>query len=327
MLAKDADRALRLRCRSDPTCTSACRAVSRLDWNVSRSMASMSRSRRRNKCTRLRARARIGRLGKCLRTSAAVLIDASTSSIASTNSFASRGARGLEQLEPRRVAVVHLVAEPAHEVDLLVILLDGGERDAGHAQHARHDLAVAPVARDDHRVAGPSIVSNSGSPCRSFQRVEHPLVREERERRDQHRQRHGEHEELRGGSRRGWPRLRGGEQHEGELAALREPHGERAARRRSQSRVRARCRRSAPLSRRCMPSAAPSTASGMRREQREVRAHPDRDEEEAEQQALERLDVGFELVPELGVGEQHAGEERARATSTGRWPPSRARRR
>ena len=38
---------------------------------------------------------------------------------------------------------------------------------------------------------------------------------------------------------------------------------------------------------------------------------PDRDEEQAQQQALERLDVGLELVAVLRVGQQHAGQERA----------------
>ena len=39
--------------------------------------------------------------------------------------------------------------------------------------------------------------------------------------------------------------------------------------------------------------------------------HADAHEEQRQQQAAERLDVGFELVPVVGFGEQHAGEERA----------------
>ncbi len=49
----------------------------------------------------------------------------------------------------------------------------------------------------------------------------------------------------------------------------------------------------------------------MPHQQREVRAHPHGDEEQPQQQPLERLDVGFELVPEFRVREEHAGEERA----------------
>src|SRR5881296_1173894 len=48
-----------------------------------------AKSRRRNRCTRLRARARIGTCGKCLRTTAAVFTEASTSSMDSTKSFVS----------------------------------------------------------------------------------------------------------------------------------------------------------------------------------------------------------------------------------------------
>jgi len=41
----------------------------------------------------------------------------------------------------------------------------------------------------------------------------------------------------------------------------------------------------------------------MRCKQIEVGAHPDGHEEQPEQQSLERLDVGLELMPELGIGE------------------------
>ena len=47
------------------------------------------------------------------------------------------------------------------------------------------------------------------------------------------------------------------------------------------------------------------------REQAEVDRHADRDEEQAQQQALERLDVGLQRVAILGAREQHAGQERA----------------
>ena len=36
---------------------------------------------------------------------------------------------------------------------------------------------------------------------------------------------------------------------------------------------------------------------------------PTRDEEQAQEQALERLDVGLEFVAEFAVGEQHAGQK------------------
>ena len=46
-------------------------------------------------------------------------------------------------------------------------------------------------------------------------------------------------------------------------------------------------------------------------QQAEVGGHADRHEEQAEQQPLERLDVGFELVAVLAVGQQQTGDESA----------------
>ena len=43
----------------------------------------------------------------------------------------------------------------------------------------------------------------------------------------------------------------------------------------------------------------------------DVEPRADRNEEEAEQQALERLDRHFDLAPEFGLGEQQAGDEGA----------------
>jgi hypothetical protein len=43
----------------------------------------------------------------------------------------------------------------------------------------------------------------------------------------------------------------------------------------------------------------------------EIGGHADREEEEAEQQALEGLDVRLELVAVVGIGEEHAGGEGA----------------
>jgi len=46
---------------------------------------------------------------------------------------------------------------------------------------------------------------------------------------------------------------------------------------------------------------------------RQVDAHAHGHEEQAQQQALEGLDLGLEFVPEFRVGQQHAGQERAQA--------------
>ena len=46
-------------------------------------------------------------------------------------------------------------------------------------------------------------------------------------------------------------------------------------------------------------------------DQAQIDRHADGDEEQAQQQALERLDVGFQFVAVFRIGQQHAGEKRA----------------
>ncbi len=52
-------------------------------------------------------------------------------------------------------------------------------------------------------------------------------------------------------------------------------------------------------------------AARLLEQQADVGYHADGHEEQAEQQALERLDVGFELMTVLAVGEQEPGDEGA----------------
>ena len=73
------------------------------------------------------------------------------SSIASTRTRAVGRTGGAQQVEPRGVAVVHLVAEAAHEVDVRLAAVERGERQPLDAQHARHDLPEAAEAGDDDR--------------------------------------------------------------------------------------------------------------------------------------------------------------------------------
>ena len=60
-----------------------------------------------------------------------------------------------------------------------------------------------------------------------------------------------------------------------------------------------------------MTTAAPMTSAQVRPHDLQVDGHADAHEEQREQQAAERLDVGFELVAVGRFREQHAGEERA----------------
>ena len=63
-------------------------------------------------------------------------------------------------------------------------------------------------------------------------------------------------------------------------------------------------------------AAMPITNSGRVGDHAEVEQHPDREEEQAEQDRAERLDVAFELMPVGRFGEHHAGDESAERRPT-----------
>ena len=133
---------------------------------------------------------------------------------------------------------------------------------------------------------------------------------DKRERRQQHRNGHRKHQELRCLGRQDAPGLRRREQHEREFAALRKQSGDALRTLVVFSRHAHDAVQQQRLQRHHSDR---DTEHGerMRAEQRQIRAHPDGDEEKAHQQALERLDIRFELVTEFRVGEKHTREERA----------------
>ncbi len=56
-----------------------------------------------------------------------------------------------QQVRPRRIAEIDLVAEPPNHIDLAQVPLQRGERDPVHPQHTPDDLAKPPEPADDHR--------------------------------------------------------------------------------------------------------------------------------------------------------------------------------
>ena len=245
----------------------------------------------------------------------AVRTEASTSSMASTKQLRVLGAGGAQQVEPRRVAVVDLVAEAAHEVDLRRLISSAVNGIRLRAQHAADDLAEAAEAGDDHR----------GSSARRWlskaprRRAGRASASSQRVQREQQRRRAPSTASTTSTSRSRDRRDRAGRaarRAPNSTKANSPPRGERDAKRRAPSAAAA--RRARPMSEqdqhldaraaqrraRARPAARVAAAPRLRR-------HADGDEEQAEQQALERLDVGLELVAVLGVGEQHAGEEGA----------------
>ena len=61
-------------------------------------------------------------------------------------------ARGAQEIEPRRVAVVGFDAEAAERFHLLGIVIEDGRAEAVRAQQARDDVSEAADAREDHRM-------------------------------------------------------------------------------------------------------------------------------------------------------------------------------
>ena len=137
-----------------------------------------------------------------------------------------------------------------------------------------------------------------------------PVARLEGDRGRRHRERHHDDQYVGRALVHEQGRHTDGENHEGELAALRECHG-RTADGPPVRRVDA--RDGAQTQHLDEHETDGEAENGERRldHESDVDGHADRHEEQAEKQALEGIDIGLQLVPVLGLGEQHARQERA----------------
>jgi hypothetical protein len=216
-------------------------------------------------------------------------------------------AGGTQQVEARRVAVEHLVAELAQRLDLVGIVVEHHRPDVVGEQQAPDDLPEASEARDDHRPAG---VDGVRLPFGLGAPADPAVVRDEEDGREHHRQRHDDGEEPHPLRRQHARQLGGAEDHERELAALGQREREEPA-----FRVRyAEQARDHPQRGDLEAEEAREHPQHLRRaagQQAEIDRHADGDEEQAQQQPLEGLDHRFQRVAELGVGEQYPGEEGA----------------
>ncbi len=178
---------------------------------------------------------------------------------------------------------------------------------AGHDE-AVHDLAETADAGDDDGALVFDLVGFRGGT-----RLAHPardeVVEDEAQRREKHGHRDGEQDDFADvlWQHARLPRER--HQHEPELASLRERQGEKdqvPAAHLEGTPEQVEDRALQQHHRHGQPD------DGARRAQQylEVDARAHGDEEEPQQQALEGLDVGFQLVPELAVGQHDTGEER-----------------
>ena len=221
------------------------------------------------------------------------------------------GAGRAQHVGPRGIAEIHLGAEAAHHVHLAWIALQRGERDAVHAQHAADDLPEAAEAADDHRRVVRRRSCRIPAAARACSRgISTASDAGEQDRRGHHRGRGDQRGQRRVGRRQRAGGDGGGEQHEAEFAGLRQRQAEAQRVRPVLPAMRASTKAIADL--------GDQQRRGRRGEQqrlcarqRQIGRHADRDEEEAEQQALERLDVGLQFVAVFRFRQQHAGHEGA----------------
>ena len=215
-----------------------------------------------------------------------------------------------QQLGPARITEIDVLVETAHEFDLFDRALQRGERDPLRAQHARDDLADAAVTGDDD--ARVFVRDDVELRLRFLLLPGKPLAAADHEQRGQ-RHRQGDRDDEQAVLARLEQLVVAGEvEHdEGELAAAGEHEREldrllevEFARELADREQRERLDRK---------DAGDDQTDHERLllDQAEIERDADADEEQAKQQALERLDLRFDLVAEFRVGEQHAGEERA----------------
>ena len=140
------------------------------------------------------------------------------------------GARRVQQVVPRRIPVVDGHPEPSQQVDAIGVDVEHGGLDAVRPEQAAHRRPEPAEADDDDRtflVDGVGLALALGP--RAEARREDPLVDEQQQRRDGHRQGHDRHERTGHVVVEHALAVREGEQHEGELADLRQREGEQQA--------------------------------------------------------------------------------------------------
>ena len=217
----------------------------------------------------------------------------------------------MQQVGACRVAEEPLDAETAHGLDGVQIVIKHGGAETGQHQQPVHDLTEAADADDDDRLLLVDLVILGVIGGVMGHPVLQSLIGDEGQRRQQHRQRDHKQHPL-GQARIQHPGLQGErDQHEAEFACLGKAKREQ-------------------------PAVAPLDAEDQRQdikddaldqhekqgraekleriaeESGEIDARADRDEEQPQEQTLERGDVAFKFVPELAVGQHHAGKEGAK---------------
>ncbi len=218
--------------------------------------------------------------------------------------------RRMQQIGARGIAEIDLVAEAAQQLDLVRAVIEHRDIEAVRAEQTGRDLAEPAEAGDDGEAVRLDVVGLALLAGPLEARRKQPLVKDEQQRRGQH-----------GNGDRGGQRIcdkvrkhrvlnREGDQHESEFAALREGESKEQAVRQGKAEQARQAEEHRDFHR---DQREDETGDEQRisRQQPEIDAGAHRDEEQAEQQPLERLDVAFQLMPEFAVGQHDSGEERA----------------
>ena len=193
---------------------------------------------------------------------------------------------------------------------MLAVVVDHRRAVSGGIKHAVDDPADAPAPRDDDRVV---LVDGIGLAAALPGRIgmrDELVVEDEQQRGDQHGQRDDQQQLIGEG---GFEHRIGdaeGDQDEGELARLRQAQAEQPQRLPPQAVEPAdqqqHCHLGSHRHRGPEHHRIPDRAG-----EREVDPRADSDEEQPQQQALERVDVAFELVAVFAGGKHHARDEGA----------------
>ena len=136
-----------------------------------------------------------------------------------------------QHFQARRVAVVQLVAETAHEIDLRRARFECREGDAPRSQQACHDLSDPAEARDqDAWFLRLDLVEDRGR-RRLAVAAGQTVGDADQHRGERHRRRHDENQQVCGARIEQGVTRREREQHEREFAAAREHNAETPGRR------------------------------------------------------------------------------------------------
>ncbi|KAG1255145.1 hypothetical protein G6F68_010511 [Rhizopus microsporus] len=217
-------------------------------------------------------------------------------------------ARGMQHVQTRAITVVDLETEPRRALDHLHIVVDDGHIHVARHQRLAGNLAEAAKADQQHAAGQAVGLVHAVHVHRRLRR--HALV-------DQHHQRGQRHRQHHHGGEVGIDvqvdhagRCGGGEQHEGELAALRHQHAT-VQRLRVVAAHDARDHVDAQRLGRHQRQHQAEDQLPVRGHHAQVQRHAHAEEEQAEQDAAERFDVRFDLVAEGRLAQQHAGQDRA----------------